>query len=81
MNNITNYSNPDVDRLFAAALTETDPAKRAPMVAQIQQLTQRDLAWVPILETRTQWAFSEKLHGLTWHPDNSLRYFELRLDP
>ena len=81
VNNITNYSNPDVDRLFAAALTETAPAKRAPMVDQIQQLTQRDLAWVPILETRTQWAFSEKLHGLTWHPDNSLRYFELRLDP
>ena len=80
VNNITNYSNPEVDRLFATALTEIDPAKRAPMVAEIQQITQRDLAWVPILETKTQWAFSDKLHGITWHPDNALRYFELGLD-
>lgn len=80
VNNITNYSNPEVDRLFATALTETDPAKRAPMVDEIQQITQRDLAWLPILETRTQWAFSEKLRGITWHPDNALRFFELGLD-
>jgi peptide/nickel transport system substrate-binding protein len=80
VNNITNYSSPEVDRLFAAALTEADPAKRAPMVAEIQQITQRDLAWIPILETRTQWAFSEKLHGIVWHPDNALRFYELGLD-
>jgi peptide/nickel transport system substrate-binding protein len=79
VNNIGNYSNPEVDRLFAAALEERDPAKRAPMVASIQQIVQRDLAWLPLLETRTQWAFSERLSGITWHPDNSLRFFELRL--
>ena len=81
VNNITNYSNPELDRLFTEAQTEVDPAKRAPLVNQIQQIVQRDLAWIPLLETRTQWAFSDRLSGLTWHPDNSLRLFELRLAP
>lgn len=53
VNNLVNYSNPEVDRLFATAL----------------------------IETKTQWAFSDKLHGITWYPDNSLRLFDLRLDP
>lgn len=81
VNNITNYSNPEVDRLFTAAQTETDPAKRAPLLAEIQNIVQRELAWVPLVETRTQWAFTDKLSGLTWHPDNALRLFELTLAP
>jgi peptide/nickel transport system substrate-binding protein len=80
VNNMVNYSNPEVDRLFAASLVESDPAKRAPMVQRIQELVQNDLPWVPLVETKTQWAFSDKLHGITWHPDNSLRLFELSLD-
>jgi peptide/nickel transport system substrate-binding protein len=81
VNNPVNYSNPEVDRLFAAALVESDPAKREPMVRSMQEIVQSDLAWVPLVETKTQWAFSDKLHGITWHPDNALRLFELRLDP
>jgi ABC-type transport system substrate-binding protein len=81
VNNMVNYSNPEVDRLFAAALVEPDTAKRTDMAHQIQEQVQRDLAWVPLVETKTQWAFTEKLHGITWHPDNALRFFELRLDP
>jgi peptide/nickel transport system substrate-binding protein len=81
VNNITNYDNPELDRLFTAAQTETDAAKRGPLLSQIQNLVQRDLAWHPLVETKTQWAFSDKLSGLTWHPDNSLRLFELTLAP
>ena len=80
VNNMVNYSNPEVDRLFATALVEPDAAKREPMVRSIQEIVQSDLAWVPLVETKTQWAFSDKLHGITWHPDNALRLFELRLD-
>ena len=35
-----------------------------------------DLPWVPIAETKTQWAYTSKLHGLTWYPDNSIRWFD-----
>ncbi len=81
INNMVNYSNPQVDKDFAAALIETDPTKRAALAADIQEAVQRDLAWIPLLVTKTQWAFSAKLHGLVWYPDNSLRLFNLHLDP
>ena len=81
VNNMVNYSSPTVDKLFADALVEADSGKRQDMAAQIQETVQDDLAWIPLVETKTQWAFSTKLHGITWHPDNSIRFFELSLDP
>ena len=81
INNFANYSSPKVDELFAALRGETDPAKRGPMLQDLQNTLQSDLAWIPLEETKTQWAFSSKLHGITWYPDNSLRYFDLSLDP
>ncbi len=81
INNLTNYSNPALDKLFYAVRGENDPAKRKPLLHDIQETLQKDLAWVPLEETKTQWAFSSKLHGLTWYPDNSLRFYDLSLDP
>jgi len=81
VNNLVNYDSPEVDKLFFAAIGEPDTAKRAALADQIQNIVQRDLAWVPLLETKSQWAFSAKLSGITWHPDNSLRLFDLHLEP
>ncbi|MCX7324981.1 MAG: ABC transporter substrate-binding protein [Hyphomicrobiales bacterium] len=81
VNNMANYSNAEVDRMFTQALIESDGAKREPLVRGIQQILQSELAWIPLVETRTQWAFSEKLTGISWHPDNSLRLFDLKLAP
>ncbi len=81
VNNMVNYANPAMDKLFADALVEPDAGKRQAMEAQIQEIVQDDLAWVPLVQTKTQWAFSDKLHGITWHPDNAIRFFELSLDP
>jgi peptide/nickel transport system substrate-binding protein len=79
INNMANYSNPKLDELYAAALIEPDGDKRNRMTAEIQEILQNDLAWIPIVETKTQWAFSDKLQGITWHPDNSIRFFDLSL--
>lgn len=81
INNMVNYSNPQVDKDFTAALVEMDPVRRAALAKDIQEIVQRDLAWIPLLVTKTQWALSSKLHGLVWYPDNSLRLFDLHLDP
>ncbi len=81
VNNMANYSNAEVDKAFASALIEADPAKRQELANFIQETLQEQLAWIPIVETRTQWAFSEKLTGISWHPDNSLRLFDLKLAP
>jgi peptide/nickel transport system substrate-binding protein len=40
---------------------------------------QGELAMIPIAETKTQWAFSDKLKGLTWYPDNAVHWYDLSL--
>jgi peptide/nickel transport system substrate-binding protein len=77
LNNMVNYANPELDALFAEMLVETDEPTRNEMLAEMQDLLQRDVAWLPVVEWQTQWAFSPDLQGITWHPDNSLRWVDL----
>lgn len=79
INNIANYSSPEFDALYARAKSELDPGRRAEAVRGLQETAQRDLAWVPVVETSTIWAFNDRLKGVTWHPDNSLRFFDLSM--
>lgn len=79
INNIANYWSPEFDKLYQTAKSEQDPAKRAEAVKALQTTAHRDLAWIPVVETSTIWAFNAKLEGVTWHPDNSLRFFDLTL--
>ncbi|MGJ4998788.1 ABC transporter substrate-binding protein [Bradyrhizobium sp. HKCCYLR20261] len=79
VNNLANYSSPDVDKLFSEAKSEVDDAKRRQILTQIQERLQTDLAWVPLVETKTEWAFSSKLSGVTWHPENSIHFIDLQL--
>jgi peptide/nickel transport system substrate-binding protein len=79
VNNLANYSNPEVDRLFAEAKVEMDSTKRLALLKEIQETLQRDLAWIPLVETKTEWAFSDKLSGVTWHPENSIHFIDLSM--
>ena len=79
VNNLANYSSAEVDRLFAEAKVETDNTKRLALLKQIQETLQNDLAWIPLVETKTEWAFSNKLSGVTWHPENSIHFIDLSL--
>lgn len=77
LNNMVNYSNTKVDDLWAKARIEPDAAKRTDILGQIQEQIYDDLAWLPLVEYKTQWAFSNKLKGMRWYPDNSIRYSDL----
>jgi peptide/nickel transport system substrate-binding protein len=79
MGNRTNYSNPMVDATWLKARGESDPAKRNAMVAEIQEQVMKDTVYVPIAEHETQWAMTDKLEGMTWYPENGVRFFDLRL--
>jgi len=81
VNNLANYSNPEVDRLFGEAKVEMDSTKRHALLKEIQETLQKDLAWIPLVETKTEWAFSDKLSGVTWHPENSIHFIDLTLAP
>jgi peptide/nickel transport system substrate-binding protein len=79
--NTSNYANPEVDGLFAKIKAETDTSKQNEMLKTVQDILQKDLAIVPMLETKTQYAATAKLSGITWHADNSLRFQDLTLAP
>jgi peptide/nickel transport system substrate-binding protein len=81
VSNMVNYSSPEIDRLFPLARNEMDDAKQAVLLSQIQNTLQNDLAWVPVVQTKTEWAFRTGLKGITWHPDNSLRFYDLSFAP
>jgi peptide/nickel transport system substrate-binding protein len=77
LNNMVNYRNPDLDALWAQARVEPDTAKRDALLVQIQDILMNDVVWAPVVEYSTQWAHSDTLQGLQWHPDNSVRFFDL----
>ena len=79
LNNMVNYSNAEVDDAWAKARVEPDYAVRDAAVGAIQDILARDVVWLPIVEYKTQWAHSDKLSGLRWYPDNSIRYVDLKL--
>ncbi len=78
--NTTNYSNPEVDALFSKIKSEQDIQKQNEMLKSVQDMLQQDLAIIPMLETKTQYAAIAGLSGITWHADNSIRFYDLNLD-
>jgi peptide/nickel transport system substrate-binding protein len=76
-NNMMNYENDELDALWAKAQVEMDTAKRDEMLAQMQRMLMRDVAWLPVVEFKTQWAHSDKLKGLSWDPGNSVLFYDL----
>jgi len=68
VNNMTNFSNADLDGLFTKAQVEVDEAKRNEYLAQAQEILMSNLAWVPLLETKFQVAVQSKVKGMVLHP-------------
>lgn len=79
LNNMVNFENAEVDKLWAKARGEGDPAVRSQLIGQIQDIMAANVAWLPVVEYKTQWAFSDKLSGLRWYPDNAVRYSDLEV--
>ncbi|MGJ8585468.1 MAG: ABC transporter substrate-binding protein [Marinosulfonomonas sp.] len=80
LNNMVNYRNPDLDSMWAGARVDPDTASRDATLAQIQGMLAADVTWLPIVEYRTQWAFRDRVSGLKWYPDNSIRYTDLQVE-
>jgi peptide/nickel transport system substrate-binding protein len=76
-NNMMNYENDELDALWAKAQVEMDTAKRDAMLAEMQRQLMRDVAWLPVVEFKTQWAHTDKLKGISWDPGNSVLFYDL----
>jgi oligopeptide transport system substrate-binding protein len=61
--NYPNYANPDYDKLMDAAVAETDPAKRAQILAQAEQLFLADQPIIPIYFYTSKRMLSTKVKG------------------
>ena len=60
--NNANYCNAKADAVWDQINANTDPAKRAGLFQQLDEIYREDPVWIPILETAQQWVFSEKLN-------------------
>jgi len=77
LNNMVNYESKSVDDLYVALKNEADNTKRDALLAQVQETLMTDVTWVPVVEYQSQWAHSDKLSGIKWHPDNGIRFKDL----
>lgn len=81
VNNMVQYDSPRVDELWMSARTESDPGRRGALLSEAQQQLMDDVAWLPLVEYRTQWALDPSVEGLTWYPDNAIRFADLSRQP
>ncbi|WP_281645955.1 ABC transporter substrate-binding protein [Parendozoicomonas sp. Alg238-R29] len=58
--NSGNYCNPEVDALVKAAGSETDPAKRAAMLQQVEKTLYDEAAFIPLHWQNLAWGASSK---------------------
>lgn len=77
LNNMVNYESKNVDDLYVALKNEGDNTKRDALLAQVQETLMTDVTWIPVVEYQSQWAHSDKLSGIKWHPDNGIRFKDL----
>jgi peptide/nickel transport system substrate-binding protein len=78
--NYSLYSNPMVDDLFLnQAKTEAREPTRTELLQRIQKLAYDDVANISITENVLQWAMTDRLSGVGFHPDQALRLFDLKL--
>ena len=61
--NCGHYSNPEVDKLVEASNVETDPAKRAQMLQQVETILYNDAAFVPLHWQSEAWGAKSNVHA------------------
>ncbi len=72
--NATQYSNPKVDDLITNGLYETDPAKRADMVKQVQQIVVDDCPWIMLYQKDWTIAARKNVMDYNWQTDTVCRF-------
>ena len=72
--NFVNYSNPEVDRLFAEGRRELDRSKRAEKYARIQELLYEDQPYTWLYWRNSFYGFSKDLRGYVFSPRGPYHY-------
>ncbi len=72
--NFVNYSNPEVDRLFADGRRELDRSKRAEKYARIQEILYEDQPYTWLFQRNSFYGFSKSLRGYVFSPRGPYNY-------
>ncbi|MHA2250832.1 MAG: ABC transporter substrate-binding protein, partial [Candidatus Kariarchaeaceae archaeon] len=72
-NNFASYDNDDISTLIAQYTSEHDPARRAKIATQIQQMAYDDQPYINIVKTAELWAYDA---GWTKLTESDLLFFE-----
>ncbi len=72
--NVTGYSNPQVDQLFQQGSTELDDAKRKQIYDQVQQLVNADIPSHYLYALKAFSPVSKKIQGVVAHKGDRLDY-------
>jgi peptide/nickel transport system substrate-binding protein len=59
--NLGGYCNPEVDKLTAEVLSETNPAKRSALLDKVWGITIDDIATIPLHQQALAWGVSDKI--------------------
>jgi oligopeptide transport system substrate-binding protein len=65
---VTGYSNPEYDNLIIEGSTEADPAKRAELYAQAEEIGVADAAVIPVFYESGIWLVKSRVKGLQFEP-------------
>ncbi len=73
--NTAGYSNPEVDRLFAAARTLNDPAQRVSTFRRIQRIVYDDQAVLFLWRNPDFWVFDRSIRGVQFSPRGPVLFY------
>ncbi len=75
--NLTNFTDPDTDRLFAQARIEMDPARRAALYRKAERIILKKTPIIPVLFISTQVVFQKNVRDIDL-PATGTPYLRLR---
>ena len=77
INNWGNYSNERVDAMLLQAKDEPDQNKRNDLLRQIQEIIMDEVAIVPVMEYKFEYAWREGIKGVSVHAEGQPRFYDL----
>jgi peptide/nickel transport system substrate-binding protein len=76
-NNMTHFSDKRLDTVAMAARIEADPAKRALLLDEAQEILMQKLPWIPVVETKLQFAVQDSIKGVVLQSSQNLMWRDL----
>ena len=78
--NVSGYNNPDYNKLIDEAASMPNGDARNALYQQCEQIVAQDAVWLPISHSTVTAACSNKVHGMSLHPVNTIFFNGVTID-